>query len=478
MLTMLPTSVEVGNPISVPDSAATMPKQQSPTIQPLHPTSDTRPKMPRLRTLKTFNLPQAQVDEVLMSASSLLPTPTSEILGGHPLRILIAPSGFKESLGPEHVADAIEAGVRRVLDERSVILRKLPLHDGGEGFARALVAAQGGVVLEKSVTGPIGLPVESHLGFVGENKKTAVLDMAAAAGLRLVPKEARDPTITTTYGVGELIAEALDAGSTRIIIGCGDSGTSDGGAGMLQALGVRLLDAEGQELPRAAGGRSLVRLDKIDWDNVHPRLRGDASEKVQIEACCNIKNVLCGPKGVARVYGPQKGATPAQVELLAAALDRLALVAQTTLHKDISRAPGSGASGGLGAGLMMLGARLRERSGAIDEYFEFDNVFDKQWDFVITAEGSLDGQSTQGKMTTEVARRAKRRGAQVVALAGTIGEGADATYGAGIKAFTSILRGPSTLEEAIVQTETLIKDGAEKVLRMIMVGLALGRRHY
>lgn len=275
---MLPPSVEIGNSISVPDSAATMPKQHSPTIHPIHPTSGARPKMPRLRTLKTFNLPQAQVDEVLMSASSLIPTPTSEILCGYPLRILIAPSGFKESLGPEQVADAIEAGVRKVLDERSVILRKLPLHDGGEGFARALVVAQGGEIVERSVTGPIGLSVESHLGFVGEKKKTAVLDMAAAAGLRLVPKNSRDPTVTTTYGVGQLIAEALDAGCTKIIIGCGDSGTSDGGAGMLQALGARLLDADGQELPRAAGGRSLVRLDRIDWDNVHPRLRGDAGK--------------------------------------------------------------------------------------------------------------------------------------------------------------------------------------------------------
>lgn len=198
--------------------------------------------------------------------------------------------------------------------------------------------------------------------------------------------------------------------------------------------------------------------------------------KVQIEAVCNIKNVLCGPRGVARVYGPQKGATPAQVDLLAAGLERFAAVSQIHLHKDISLEPGSGASGGLGAGLMLLGARLRARSEAINEYFEFDDVFDKQWDFVITAEGSLDGQSTHGKMTTEVARRAKRSGAQVVALAGTIGEGADTTYGAGIKAFTSILRGPLTLEEAIIQTENLVKDGAEKVVRMIMVGLALGRR--
>lgn len=255
---MLPASADTCAPAVVPDTS--------------------RPKLPRLRTLKTFNLPAQQVDEVLLSASSLLPTPTSEILGGHPLRILIAPSGFKESLGPEHVADAIEAGCRKVLDERSVIIRKLPLHDGGEGFARALVAAHGGRIVNETVTGPIGQPVESHLGFVNDDGKTAVLDMAAAAGLRLVPKESRDPTVTTTYGVGELIKKALDSGCTKIVIGCGDSGTSDGGAGMLQALGVRLLDADGEELPKAGGGRGLSRLAKICWCSVHPRLRRDAGK--------------------------------------------------------------------------------------------------------------------------------------------------------------------------------------------------------
>jgi glycerate kinase len=234
-------------------------------------------------------------------------------------------------------------------------------------------------------------------------------------------------------------------------------------------------------------------LNKICWDDIHPRLREDTGKtepvdhdpeanqylvvKVHIEAVCNIKNVLCGSRGVARVYGPQKGATPAQVELLATALDRLAVVAATIINQDLSHTPGSGASGGLGAGLMMLGAQLRARSDAINEYFEFDRVFEQKWDFVITAEGSLDRQSTQGKMTTEVARRAKRKGAQVVAIAGTIGEGADAAYGAGIRAYTSILKGPSTLEEAISQTENLVKDGAEKVVRMIMVGLALAKRH-
>lgn len=178
------------------------------------------------------------------------------------------------------------------------------------------------------------------------------------------------------------------------------------------------------------------------------------------------------------MYGPQKGATPEQVDMLAASLERLAQVAQSTLGEDISQTPGSGASGGLGTGLMLFGTTLRARAEAINEYFEFDQVFENRWDFVITAEGSLDFQSPNGKMTTEIARRAKKNGAQVVALAGTIGEGADGCYGAGIKAFTSILREPVTLEQAIGQTEALVKDGAEKVMRMIMVGLALGQRHH
>ena len=200
---------------------------------------------------------------------------------------------------------------------------------------------------------------------------------------------------------------------------------------------------------------------------------------VDLEAVCNIKNVLCGPMGVARIYGPQKGATPDQVEKLAAGLERLAQVAKARSNQTLAMTPGGGASGGLGAGLMLLGAKLRARDEAINEFFELDRVFEKEehWDFVITAEGSLDAQSTQGKMTTEVARRARRHGAQVVALAGTIGEGADGCYGAGIKAFTSILKGPSSLEAAIAETEKLIQDGAEKVMRMVLVGLTLGRQY-
>jgi glycerate kinase len=234
--------------------------------------------MTKLLSLKTIRLPKQQLDESARPATSALHTPTFDILREHPLRILVAPSGFKESLGPERVAHAIEEGVLNVMDASSVVLRKLPLHDGGEGFARALVAAHGGVIVGETVTGPVGSSVDSHLGFIGEDRKTAVLDMATAAGLRLVPKGARDPTITTTYGVGELIKKALDAGCTKIVVGCGDSGTSDGGAGMLQALGVRLLDANGEELPKAGGGRSLSALANVCWCSVHPRLRKDASE--------------------------------------------------------------------------------------------------------------------------------------------------------------------------------------------------------
>lgn len=297
--------------------------------------------------------------------------------------------------------------------------------------------------------------------------------MAAAAGLRLVPKTHRDPTRTTTYGVGELMKAALDQGVSRIIIGCGDSGTSDGGAGMLQALGVKLLDADGNELPAASGGAALSKLDSISLEDIHPRLHPEAADRVKIEAVCNIKNILCGPSGVARVYGPQKGATKAQVKILSDALDRLAASLEPILATDISYAPGSGASGGLGAGLMLLGAELRARSEAINDYFHIDDILDQRWDFVFTAEGSLDSQSAKGKMTVEVARRARDYGAQVIALAGTIGDGADTVYEEGIEAFTSILNAPLSLEQAIKETEKLVKDSAERTMRMIQTGMSI-----
>ena len=328
------------------------------------------------------------------------------------LRILIAPSGFKESLEADEVANCIEMGILHVLPDAQIY--KAPLVDGGEGFTKALVAATGGTLHDITVTGPVGQPVESYFGFLGNtDTKTAVLEMAAAAGLRLVPRDVRNPLITTTYGVGELIKAALDADAERILIGCGDSGTNDGGAGMAQALGVHLLDAAGKELGR--GGGELVRLEQIELSDRDPRL-----EKVQIDVACNWQNLLCGDKGVARVFGPQKGASPETVEQLAAALDRYADIIERDLNMDVRQMPGSGASGGLGTGLYaLLKAQLHPRYDIVMQYLEIDHLLSES-DLVITAEGSIDFQTPRGKIPVEVARRAKNYQLPVIAWLGQL----------------------------------------------------------
>lgn len=292
--------------------------------------------------------------------------------------------------------------------------------------------------------------------------------VAAAAGLRLVPRTQRDPTVTTTYGVGELMRAALDAGVDKILIGCGDSGTSDGGAGMLQALGARLLDQHGNELPLASGGGALADLARIVMDHVHPGLR-----RARIEAICNTQNLLCGERGVARVYGPQKGATREQVEALSHSLERWAGAVGSIVQADISTQPGSGASGGLGAGLLLLGGELRPRRDAINELFRIDEVLGQHWDLVCTAEGELDAQSAQGKMTVEVAREFRDRQTQVVVFAGVIGDGVSALYEEGISAVVSLPKGPISLVQAIEETGSLLTDAAERTMRMILAGMAM-----
>ncbi|MDX5892511.1 glycerate kinase [Rubrobacter radiotolerans] len=379
------------------------------------------------------------------------------------MKVLIAPSGFKESLEPGQAADCIEAGIRRVVPEAEIY--KAPLVDGGEGFTRALVRATGGELEPVTVTGPVGEPVAAHYGFLGgPGPKTAVLEMAAAAGLRLVPKDVRDPRLTTTYGVGELIRAALNAGAERILVGCGDSGTSDGGAGMAQALGARFLDSEGEELPVASGGRALSRLAEVDLSGLDRRLR-----EVRIDVACNWHNLLCGENGVARVFGPQKGATSDQVEELAAALENYAAVIERDLGLDVRESPGSGASGGLGAGLVVVGAKLYPRYEIVMEYLEIDGLLERA-ELVFTAEGGIDFQTPRGKIPAEVARRAKERDIPVIALAGTVGPDAEVNYEAGIDAYASVLKAPTTLEEAVAHAEELLKEGAESSMRMVLVG--------
>jgi glycerate kinase len=378
------------------------------------------------------------------------------------LRILIAPSGFKESLGADEVADCIELGMQQALPDARYI--KAPLVDGGEGFAKALVGVTGGELHNVRVTGPVGQLVDAHFGILGGvGPRTAVLEMAAAAGLRLVPRELRNPLATTTYGVGELIRHALDAGATRILIGCGDSGTNDGGAGAAQALGVRLTDSEGFELSQ--GGSELRQLCNIDLSRRDRRL-----ERVRIDVATNWHNVLCGPRGVARVYGPQKGATPGQVVELEEALSQFAGIVESDLGLDVRSAPGTGASGGMGAGLMaLLGAELHPRYDIVMKYLALDSLL-QDADLVVTAEGSIDEQTPHGKIPAEVAARAKRRGLPVIALAGTIGRGAEINYQHGIDSFSSILAFPCSLTEAIGQARELLVRAAEHTARLLTVG--------
>ncbi|GHH84882.1 glycerate kinase family protein [Streptomyces capitiformicae] len=380
-------------------------------------------------------------------------------------RVAVAPSGFKESLSAEAAAEAIAAGVRRVVPDAEVDL--IPLVDGGEGTAAALAASTGGRLVALPATGPIGEPVGTHFALLGtgdtEDPGTAVVEMAAVAGLSLVPRGLRDPGATTTYGVGELMRAALDTGVRRILVGCGDSGTSDGGAGALQALGARLLDADGYELP--PGGRELTRLSRIDPAALDPRLKD-----VELLVACNPFNVLCGQRGVVRVFGPQKGATPAQVEELSAALENWADVLTRDLAPvgtDLRHGPGTGASGGLGAGLAALGARLLPRFDVLLAHLDLDARLARA-DLVITAEGALDHQTPRGKVPAEVARRAKLHARPVLALAGTLGEGAHEVPG--VDAYTGILPAPMALAEAIFRASELLTDATERALRMVLLG--------
>jgi glycerate kinase len=296
--------------------------------------------------------------------------------------------------------------------------------------------------------------------------RTAVLEMAAAAGLRLVPRDRRNPCLTTSRGVGELILAALDAGAERILLGCGDSGINDGGAGMAQALGARLLDADGREI--GAGGAELARLRRIDLGGLDPRLA-----RVQIDAAVNWHNKLLGPRGVARVFAPQKGATPEQVVLLEAALENYTAVIRQDLGIAVAEQAGSGASGGLGAGLhALLGARLHPRYDIVMQYLNLDDLMARA-DLVLTAEGSLDEQTPYGKIPAEVARRAKRHGLPVIALAGTLGKGAALNLQHGIDAYASILQRPCSLEEAITKAGRLLVKATEEVMRMVRVGALL-----
>lgn len=381
------------------------------------------------------------------------------------IRVLIAPSGFKESLESEAVAECIAGGIRQTATDIEVV--KVPLVDGGEGFTRALVRATDGALHERLVSGPLGRTVTAHFGVLGEtHPRTVVLEMASAAGLRHVPPDARDPLRTTTFGVGELIRAALDTNPERLLIGCGDSSTNDAGAGMAQALGIRLMDSNGEDI--GFGGAGLLNLASIDVDDLDSRLK-----HIQIDVACNTCNFLCGPGGVARIYGPQKGASQEEVDLLDQALDHFSDVVKRDLGINVRDIAGGGASGGLGAGLCaFLGVQLGHYFQVVSDFIEFEPKL-AQVDLVVTAEGTIDFKTPLGKIPVEVGRRAKRYDLPVVALAGSIGQDAHVNYAHGIDAFFSILEEPTSMDHAISSTAELLTRAAERVMRLILVGRGL-----
>ncbi len=328
------------------------------------------------------------------------------------MKIVIAPDSFKGSLTAVEVSDAIDAGIKSAISTAYTV--KVPMADGGEGTVECLVNATGGKVLKESVIGPLGEDVEASYGILGDGS-TAVIEMAAASGLPLVPEEKRNPMITTTYGTGQLIKAALDHGCKKIIIGIGGSATNDGGAGMAQALGVRLIDDKGEEI--GFGGAELKRIAKIDISSLDKRVYA-----TEILVASDVKNPLCGPNGASAVYGPQKGATPQMVKELDKALAHFAEIIKRDLGKDVKDIPGAGAAGGLGAGLIaFLDAKLRPGIELVMESVGFEDIV-KDAFLVITGEGKIDRQTVYGKVPVGVAKISKKYNIPVLAVAAVLEE--------------------------------------------------------
>lgn len=372
------------------------------------------------------------------------------------MRIVLAPQEFKGSLTAVEAVEAMALGVARALP--SALIDRAPVADGGPGTVAAVLAATGGDARVARCRDPLGRWVEGVYGVL-DGGATAVIEMAAAAGLlRLRPNE-RDPLRAGTEGVGDLVLAALDGGATRLIIGLGGSATTDGGAGMARALGARLLDAAGADLP--PGGGALARLDRIDPTSLDPRLRG-----LVVIGATDVRNPLCGPHGASAVYGPQKGATAAQVAELDAALARYAAVIERDLGVTVADIPGAGAAGGLGAGLVaFLGATLQSGFELVAGLVGLDARIATAT-LVLTGEGRLDGQSLFGKTTVGVARIAARHRVPVVALCGGLGDGWRQAYAEGLTAAWSIVPGPLSTDAAEQRAAELLADAAEQVVRL------------
>ncbi len=373
------------------------------------------------------------------------------------MRIVIAPNAFKGSLTALQAAEAIQQGILGIMPHADCIL--LPIADGGDGTADVLVRGTDGQMHTTAVMDALGDVIQASFGILGDGT-TAVIEMANASGLRLVPSERRNPLVTTTYGTGELMRAALNRGARRMILGLGGSATVDGGAGMAQALGARLFDRHGQEI--IWGGGALDMLDRIEISGLDPRL-----QTCEIIAACDVDNPLVGDQGAARIFGPQKGATPQMVAQLDANLTHYAHIIQRDLGITVRDIAGAGAAGGLAAGLIAFcGARLQPGIDLVLDTLDIDQHLQTA-DLVITGEGRIDGQTAHGKAPVGVALRAKRHGIPVVALTGGIGDEADQLYAYGIDAIIPIVARPMALEDAMKEAAPLLQEAAARMLRVM-----------
>ncbi|EGR0581684.1 glycerate kinase [Vibrio cholerae] len=372
------------------------------------------------------------------------------------MKVVIAPDSFKESLTAKQVCDAIQAGLARVWHDAKFVA--IPVADGGEGTVQSLVDATQGRLVEVKVMGPQGKRVEAFYGMLGDNQ-TAVIEMAAASGLHHVPVAQRDPKLTTSFGTGELIRHALDQGVTKLIIGLGGSATNDGGVGMLAALGARFTNADGDPIQLTGGGlRELTHIDLQDFD---PRL-----QNCDILVACDVNNPLCGDKGASAVFGPQKGATPEDVQLLDGTLRQFGLLTEKVTGKMVLESAGAGAAGGMGAALLAYTqARLRPGIEIVLETVQLAHQVSDA-DLVITGEGRIDSQTVHGKTPMGVAKVAKRFDVPVLALCGCTGDNYQAVYQCGIDAVFAAVPRAMSLEDALKESDFNLADLAENVARL------------
>ena len=376
------------------------------------------------------------------------------------LRIVISPQAFKHSIGAREAALAIQRGVLRAAPDAETVL--IPVADGGDGTLAALIDTTGGSYREATVTGPLGDAIQARWGVMGDGE-TAVIEMALASGLALIPDDRRDPRRATTYGTGELIRAALGDGYRRIIVGLGGSATNDGGTGMASALGARFRDSAGDPLP--PGGAALAGLAHVDTAALDPAL-----SETTIIGATDVTNPLCGETGASAIFGPQKGATPETVAELDGCLANYARVVRRDLGIDVLHTPGSGAAGGLGAGLIAFtGAELRSGIDMVCDVLDFDRHAPGA-DFVITGEGRADRSTAFDKAPVGIARRARQFGVPTVLIAGSLGPGYDTVYDHGIDAILPIGEEPTDLASSLRRGAELLERAAERAIRLYGLG--------